>query len=106
MTRVIIPLCYPLPGLKVIAQKFPEGLTTGSIPASCLSSPPSLKVKKSSAPQQPSQAAERRWRLTSDELSKIQDQLEEILIPSNANSKTALPDTQKYILKVKIRALL
>ncbi|XP_030280459.1 centrosomal protein of 41 kDa [Sparus aurata] len=74
-------------GLKVIAQKFPEGLTTGSIPASCLSSPPSLKVKKSAASQQPSQAAERRWRLTSDELSKIQDQLEEILIPSNPNSR-------------------
>ncbi|KAE8296716.1 Centrosomal protein of 41 kDa [Larimichthys crocea] len=74
-------------GLKVIAQKFPEGLTTGSIPTSCLSSPTSSKVKKSSVLQQPSQAAEKRWRFTSDELAKIQEQLEEILIPSNSNSR-------------------
>ena len=86
-TRAII--CFPLLGLKVIAQKFPEGMTTGSIPTSCLSSPTSLKGKKSSVPQQhPSQAAEKRWRFTSDELTKIQEQLEEILIPSNTNSKT------------------
>ncbi|XP_047452859.1 centrosomal protein of 41 kDa isoform X2 [Mugil cephalus] len=74
-------------GLKVIAQKFPSGLTTGSLPTSCLSSPSSSKEKKSSAPQRPAQAAEKRWRFTSDELSKIQDQLEEILIPSNSNSR-------------------
>ncbi|XP_042352639.1 centrosomal protein of 41 kDa [Plectropomus leopardus] len=75
-------------GLKVIAQKFPEGMTTGSIPTSCLSSPTSLKGKKSSLqPQQPSKAAERRWRFTSDELTKVQEQLEEILIPSNSNSR-------------------
>ncbi|XP_044048741.1 centrosomal protein of 41 kDa isoform X1 [Siniperca chuatsi] len=74
-------------GLKVIAQKFPEGLTTGSIPTSCLSSPTSSKGKKSSVPQQPPQAAEKRWRFTSDELAKVQEQLEEILIPSNSNSR-------------------
>ncbi|XP_029289507.1 centrosomal protein of 41 kDa isoform X2 [Cottoperca gobio] len=74
-------------GLKVIAQKFPEGLTTGSIPNSCLSSSKSSKGKKISAPQQPSQAAEKSWRFASDELAKIQDQLEEMLIPSNSNSR-------------------
>lgn len=75
-------------GLKVIAQKFPEGMTTGSIPTSCLSSPTSSKGKKSSVPpQQPSQAAEKKWRFTSDELTNIQEQLEEILIPSNSNSR-------------------
>lgn len=79
----------PLQGLKVIAQKFPEGMTTGSIPTSCLSSPTSSKGKKFSVQQQPSQAAEKRWRFTSDELAKIQEQLEEILIPSNSNSKTS-----------------
>ncbi|XP_034734797.1 centrosomal protein of 41 kDa isoform X2 [Etheostoma cragini] len=74
-------------GLKVIAQKFPEGLTTGCIPTSCLSSP-TPKGKKISGPQeQPSQVAEKRWRFTSDELAKIQEQLEEILIPSNSNSR-------------------
>ncbi|KAM9352678.1 centrosomal protein of 41 kDa [Symphorus nematophorus] len=75
-------------GLKVIAQKFPKGMATGSIPTSCLSSPTASKGKKSSVlQQQPSQAAEKRWRFTSDELSKIQEQLEEILIPSNSNSR-------------------
>ncbi|XP_072242529.1 centrosomal protein of 41 kDa [Leuresthes tenuis] len=74
-------------GLKVIAQKFPSGMTTGSIPASCLSSPKSSKERKCLVPQHPGQAAEKRWRFTSDELAKIQDQLEEILIPSNSNSR-------------------
>ncbi|XP_070764091.1 centrosomal protein of 41 kDa [Enoplosus armatus] len=74
-------------GLKVIAQKLPEGLTTGSLPTSCLSSPTASKAKKSSAPQQPSQAAEKRWRFTSDELTRVQEELEEILIPSNCNSR-------------------
>ncbi|XP_045894530.1 centrosomal protein of 41 kDa isoform X1 [Micropterus dolomieu] len=74
-------------GLKVIGQKFPEGLTTGSIPPSCLSSPASVKRKKSSVPQQPSQAAEQRWRFTSDELAKVQEQMEEMLISSNSNSR-------------------
>ncbi|XP_044048742.1 centrosomal protein of 41 kDa isoform X2 [Siniperca chuatsi] len=46
-----------------------------------------LKGKKSSVPQQPPQAAEKRWRFTSDELAKVQEQLEEILIPSNSNSR-------------------
>ncbi|XP_075945751.1 centrosomal protein of 41 kDa [Anarhichas minor] len=72
-------------GLKVIAQRFPEGMTTGSIPTSCLSSPTSLRAKRSSVPP-PSLPAEKRWRFTSDELTKIQEQLEEILIPSNSNS--------------------
>ncbi|KAK9516239.1 hypothetical protein VZT92_024182 [Zoarces viviparus] len=69
-------------GLKVIAQRFPEGMTTGSIPTSCLSSPTSLRAKRSSV----TLPAEKRWRFTPDELTKIQEQLEEILIPSNSNS--------------------
>ncbi|XP_034390806.1 centrosomal protein of 41 kDa isoform X1 [Cyclopterus lumpus] len=71
-------------GLKVIAQRFPEGLTTGSIPTSCRSPPTSQRARRSSAPPL---AAERRWRFTSDELTKIQEQLEETLVPSNSNSR-------------------
>ncbi|XP_035498142.2 centrosomal protein of 41 kDa-like isoform X2 [Scophthalmus maximus] len=75
-------------GLKVISQKFPEGMTTGSLPTSCLSCPASSKGKKSSVQhQQEPQAAEKRWRFTSDELVKIQEQLDEMLIPSNPNSR-------------------
>lgn len=90
-------LRYPLSGLKVIAQKFPEGMTTGSIPSSCFASPTSSKRKKSSVPQQPSQAAEQRWRFTLDELAKIQEHLDEILIPSNPNSKTVLTESHQII---------
>ncbi|XP_060932710.1 centrosomal protein of 41 kDa [Limanda limanda] len=79
-------------GLKVIAQKFPEGLTTGSIPTTCLSCPTSSKWKKSSVQQQ-MQAAEMRRRFTSDELTKIQEQLEEILIPSNQSSRSSSMST-------------
>ncbi|XP_068459190.1 centrosomal protein of 41 kDa isoform X2 [Clinocottus analis] len=77
-------------GLKVVAQRFPEGLTTGSIPTACRSSPTAKRPKKSSAPPPPTQpalAAEKRWRFTSDELTKIQEQLEEILIHSNCSSR-------------------
>uniref|UniRef100_A0A3P8SX66 Centrosomal protein 41 n=1 Tax=Amphiprion percula TaxID=161767 RepID=A0A3P8SX66_AMPPE len=74
-------------GLKIIAHKFPSGMTTGSIPTSCLPSTTSVKGRKCSAPQHPAQAAEKRWRFTSDELAKIQEQMEEILIPSSSNSR-------------------
>ncbi|XP_029952378.1 centrosomal protein of 41 kDa [Salarias fasciatus] len=74
-------------GLKVIAQKFPGGMTTGSIPASCRSS--STRTKRRPAPQQqpppPPQAADQRWRFTVDELSRIQEQLEEILLPRGSS---------------------
>ncbi|XP_017292385.1 centrosomal protein of 41 kDa [Kryptolebias marmoratus] len=75
-------------GLKVIAQKFPSGMTTGSFPASCMPFSNS-KGRKCSVPQQPAQTAERRWRFTLDELEKIQEQLEETLIPSKSNSRAS-----------------
>lgn len=78
------------PGLKVTVQKFPEGMTTGCIPTSCLTSPKSSKGRRGSAQQQQQReaAAERRWRFTSDELARIQEQLDEILMHSNPNSKS------------------
>ncbi|MEQ2189366.1 hypothetical protein GOODEAATRI_024594, partial [Goodea atripinnis] len=78
--------CHIISGLKVIAQKFPSGMTTGCIPASCLSSPNSLKGRKCSVAQQPAQAAEKRCRFTSDELEKIQEQMEEMIIPSYSDT--------------------
>ncbi|KAG7214419.1 hypothetical protein INR49_006376 [Caranx melampygus] len=78
-------------GLKVIAQKFPEGLTTGAIPPSCLSSPTSMKGKKSSVQQQQQQqVAEKRWRFSSDELNKIQEQLDEMHVPSNSRMSSRM----------------
>ncbi|XP_062277072.1 centrosomal protein of 41 kDa [Scomber scombrus] len=76
-------------GLKLISQRFPEAMTTGSIPTSCFSSPPTSRGKRLSVQQQQqsTQTAEKRWRFTSDELAKIQEQLDEMLIPSNSNSR-------------------
>ncbi|RVE71324.1 hypothetical protein OJAV_G00050720 [Oryzias javanicus] len=72
-------------GLKVIAQKFPRGLTTGCIPDSCLSPRnSSSRRRRGSGLQQP---AEQRWTFTPEELEQIQDQLEEIRVPSNTNSR-------------------
>ncbi|XP_024117643.1 centrosomal protein of 41 kDa [Oryzias melastigma] len=72
-------------GLKVIAQKFPRGLTTGCLPDSCLSPRnSSSRGRKGSGLQQP---ADQRWTFTPEELEQIQDQLEEILVPSNTNSR-------------------
>uniref|UniRef100_A0A3Q2T4D6 Centrosomal protein 41 n=1 Tax=Fundulus heteroclitus TaxID=8078 RepID=A0A3Q2T4D6_FUNHE len=74
-------------GLKVIGQKFPSGMTTGCLPASCRSSPTSSKGGKGPAAQQAAPAAEQRWRFTWDELEKIQEQLDEIFIPSYPHSQ-------------------
>ncbi|CAN9498918.1 unnamed protein product [Ophioblennius macclurei] len=72
-------------GLKVIAQKFPSGMTTGSMPASCRSSSTRMKRRSTQQQQPPPQVAERRWRFTSDELGRIQEQLEEILVPRSSS---------------------
>ncbi|XP_059392966.1 centrosomal protein of 41 kDa [Carassius carassius] len=74
-------------GLKVVAQKFPEGMTTGSIPISCLPSPSGPGGRKRLVPQQTSQPAEKKWRFTSEDLSKIQHYLEEVYIPSEPSSR-------------------
>uniref|UniRef100_A0A3Q3QS86 Rhodanese domain-containing protein n=1 Tax=Monopterus albus TaxID=43700 RepID=A0A3Q3QS86_MONAL len=76
-------------GLKVIAQKFPEGMTTGSIPTSCLSSPTSSKRRKTNAQFALSQVSKSVFAILIYELAKIQEQLEEILIPSSSNSHTS-----------------
>ncbi|XP_056307967.1 centrosomal protein of 41 kDa [Danio aesculapii] len=74
-------------GLKVVAQKFPEGMTTGSIPISCLPSPTGPAGRKRSVQQQTSQPAEKKWRFTAEDLDKIQHYLEEVFIPSETSSR-------------------
>ncbi|KAI5617253.1 centrosomal protein of 41 kDa [Silurus asotus] len=73
--------------LKVIAQKFPEGLTTGSFPQTCLSSPNGSSARKRSTPRQPQKPAENKWRFTSDDLNNIQLFLDEALVPSANSSR-------------------
>ncbi|XP_016821799.1 centrosomal protein of 41 kDa isoform X2 [Cricetulus griseus] len=63
-------------GLKVLAQKFPEGLVTGSLPASCQQALPLGSARKRSSPKMPSLPAENKWRFTPEDLKKIECYLE------------------------------
>ncbi|XP_024911841.1 centrosomal protein of 41 kDa isoform X2 [Cynoglossus semilaevis] len=87
-------------GLKVLCKKFPDGMVTGSIPTSCLAVPPSSKSKKSSIQQhqlQQTPAAVKRWRFTSDELSRIQEQLEDSLVPSRLSSRMSTTSSRSRV---------
>ncbi|XP_062856823.1 centrosomal protein of 41 kDa isoform X2 [Trichomycterus rosablanca] len=72
-------------GLKVIAQKFPEGMTAGSFPIACL--PSGSSGGKNSTFRQPKRLAEKKCRFTSEDLNKIQCYLEEVLVPSEPSSR-------------------
>ncbi|XP_051917209.1 centrosomal protein of 41 kDa [Hippocampus zosterae] len=80
-------------GLKVIAQKFPEGMTTGPLPASCL--PPTVlsKWKKGVPPPPPQpfmQVAVQRWRFTPDELARIEGQLENFVMMGSSRASSRM----------------
>ncbi|XP_069485714.1 centrosomal protein of 41 kDa isoform X2 [Ambystoma mexicanum] len=76
-------------GLKVIAQKFPEGLNTGSFPTSCLPPPPPqvTSARKRPTPRPPASPAENKWRFSTGDLQKIEQQLEQMLMPSDSASR-------------------
>ncbi|XP_066446020.1 centrosomal protein of 41 kDa [Eleutherodactylus coqui] len=75
-------------GLKVIAQKFPDGLTTGSFPVTCLPQPTKSKsARKQSTPRPPTTAAENKWRFSSEDLEKIEQHLERLLMPTDTASR-------------------
>ncbi|XP_067915541.1 centrosomal protein of 41 kDa isoform X2 [Heterodontus francisci] len=86
-------------GLKVVAQMFPEGITTGSIPLSC--QPPVLlsSRRRQSTPQEPPRPAEDKLRFTKDDLNKIQHYLDEILLPSNSPSNLSRLSSSRAQLK-------
>lgn len=75
-------------GLKVLAQKVPEGLVTGSLPASCLVAAPTASARKKTSPKGPPARAENKWRFSADDLQKIKYYLEEEHLPSDAASKS------------------
>ncbi|XP_053107196.1 centrosomal protein of 41 kDa [Hemicordylus capensis] len=75
-------------GLRVIAQKIPEGLVTGSFPASCLSvSQPKTSRRKGTPRQALPPPAENKWRFTAEDLQKLQYYLEEEQLPSDTASR-------------------
>ena len=75
-------------GLKVLAQKIPEGLITGSLPMSCQVATPTGSARKKTSPKVPPAHAENKWRFSADDLQKIKYYLEEEHIPSDTASKS------------------
>ncbi|XP_035866808.1 centrosomal protein of 41 kDa isoform X5 [Phyllostomus discolor] len=80
-------------GLKVLAQKFPEGLITGSLPASCQQALPPGSARKRSSPKMPPAPAENKWRFTPEDLKKIEYYLEEDQGPADNPSRPSPANT-------------
>ncbi|XP_042326648.1 centrosomal protein of 41 kDa [Sceloporus undulatus] len=75
-------------GLRVVAQKVPEGLVTGSFPASCLVATQSGSARKKNTPRQPPPPpAENKWRFTAEDVQKIQYYLEQEKLPTDTTSR-------------------
>ncbi|XP_059843047.1 centrosomal protein of 41 kDa isoform X4 [Hypanus sabinus] len=93
--------CHIIGGLKVVAQMFPQGLTTGSIPPSC--QPPVVPTprQRRSTAQEPTLPAEDKFRFTEEDLNKIRYSLDEILVPASnyshlSSSRTRLKTSASH----------
>ncbi|XP_078275663.1 centrosomal protein of 41 kDa isoform X2 [Rhinoraja longicauda] len=86
-------------GLKVVAQMFPEGLTTGSIPPSCQPPVVPMPRQRRSTAQEPPHPAEDKFRLVEADLNKIRHYLDEILVPSNVSSNFSRLSSSRTQLK-------
>ncbi|XP_012891884.1 PREDICTED: centrosomal protein of 41 kDa isoform X1 [Dipodomys ordii] len=87
-------------GLKVLAQKFPEGLVTGSLPACCQQALPLGSTRKRSSPKVPTLPAENKWRFTPEDLKKIEYYLEENQGPADTSSRLNQSNSQGRDSKV------
>ncbi|NXI13915.1 CEP41 protein, partial [Irena cyanogastra] len=74
-------------GLKVLAQKIPEGLITGTLPVSCQVAAPTGTARRKAAPRVPLMRAENKWRFSADDLQKLRHYLAEEQIPSDTASR-------------------
>ncbi|NXD87616.1 CEP41 protein, partial [Halcyon senegalensis] len=74
-------------GLKVLAQKIPEGLVTGTLPVSCQVAAPPRSARRKTSPRVPPVRAENKWRFSADDLQLIKYYLEEERVPSDAASR-------------------
>ncbi|XP_027488328.1 centrosomal protein of 41 kDa-like, partial [Corapipo altera] len=73
--------------LKVLAQKIPEGLITGTLPLSCQVPAPPGSARRKTSPRVPPTRAENKWRFSADDLQKLKYYLEEEHIPLDAASR-------------------
>ncbi|XP_039566040.1 centrosomal protein of 41 kDa [Passer montanus] len=74
-------------GLKVLAQKIPEGLITGTLPMSCQVAAPPGTARRRAAPRVPPTPAENKWRFSAEDLQKLRHYLAEEQIPSDTASR-------------------
>ncbi|KAM7056126.1 centrosomal protein of 41 kDa isoform 2-T2 [Acridotheres tristis] len=74
-------------GLKVLAQKIPEGLITGTLPVSCQVPAPTGGARRRAAARVPPTRAENKWRFSADDLQKLRHYLAEEQIPSDTASR-------------------
>ncbi|NXY57501.1 CEP41 protein, partial [Callaeas wilsoni] len=74
-------------GLKVLAQKIPEGLITGTLPVSCQVAAPTGSARRKATPRVPPARAENKWRFSADDLQKLKHYLAEEHVPSDAASR-------------------
>ncbi|XP_039427459.1 centrosomal protein of 41 kDa isoform X1 [Corvus cornix cornix] len=74
-------------GLKVLAQKIPEGLITGTLPVSCQVPAPSGSARRKTTPRVPPTRAENKWRFSADDLQKLKHYLAEEHVPSDTASR-------------------
>ncbi|NWU00005.1 CEP41 protein, partial [Urocynchramus pylzowi] len=76
-------------GLKVLAQKIPEGLITGTLPVSCQVAAPAGTARRRTTPRVAPTPAENKWRFSADDLQKLRHYLAEEQIPSDTASRLA-----------------
>ncbi|XP_041907322.1 centrosomal protein of 41 kDa [Corvus kubaryi] len=81
-----LAICVPA-GLKVLAQKIPEGLVTGTLPVSCQVPAPSGSARRKTTPRVPPTRAENKWRFSADDLQKLKHYLAEERVPSDTASR-------------------
>ncbi|NWI38091.1 CEP41 protein, partial [Picathartes gymnocephalus] len=74
-------------GLKVLAQKIPEGLITGTLPMSCQVTAPTGSARRKTTPRLPPTRAENKWRFSADDLQKLKHYLAEEQLPSDTASR-------------------
>ncbi|NXM74970.1 CEP41 protein, partial [Serilophus lunatus] len=74
-------------GLKVLAQKIPEGLITGTLPVSCQPPAPPGSSRRKTSPRVPPARAENKWRFSADDLQKLKFYLDQEHIPLDTASR-------------------
>ncbi|KAJ8395699.1 hypothetical protein AAFF_G00029360 [Aldrovandia affinis] len=91
-------------GLRVIAQKFPEGMTMGTIPVQCLLLPMGPRSLAQAPFDQDLHPSDRKCRFTFQDIRNILQHQEEMLVPSTSNSQVTLTSKSNSLSKSSSRS--